>query len=78
MAEKTTVTNVEAKASEGNTVFTPRQWLKKFRQFTKREQTIDITPPLKREDVTENGSSGKNKGSKKILHVEWELKHFTK
>ena len=55
MAEKNTVPNLETKASDGNPIFTPRQWLERFRQFTKREHKIDITPLLKREDITEAG-----------------------
>ena len=33
--------------------FTPRQCLEKFRQFTKREHKIDITPLLEGEDITD-------------------------
>ena len=55
MAEKNTVPNLEAKASDGNQIFTPRQWLERFRQFTKREDKIDITPLIKREDILEAG-----------------------
>ena len=55
MAEKNTVPNLEAKASDGNQLFTPRQWLERFRQFTKREHKIDITPLIKGEDITEAG-----------------------
>ena len=47
--------NLEAKASDGNPIFTPRQWLEKFRQFTKREHKIDITPLVKGENITETG-----------------------
>ena len=39
-------------------MFTPRQWLEQFRQFTKREHKIDITPLIKG-DVTDSGWSGK-------------------
>ena len=49
MAEKNIVPNLEAKASDGNPKFTPRQWLERFRQFTKREHKIDITPLVKGE-----------------------------
>ena len=42
MAEKNTVPKLEAKASDGNQIITPRQWLERFRQFTKREHKIDI------------------------------------
>ena len=38
MAERNTVPNLEAKATDGNPVFTPKQWLERFRQFCKREQ----------------------------------------
>ena len=55
MAEKNIVPNLEAKASEGNPIFTPRQWLERFRQFTKREHKIDITPLMKGEGITETG-----------------------
>ena len=55
MAEKNTVANLEVKASDGNQIFTPRQWLERFRQFTKREHKIDITPLIKGEDITEAG-----------------------
>ena len=59
MAEKIVVPNLEAKAADGNPVFTPKQWLERFRQFTKREHKIDITPLIKGEDVTETGWTGK-------------------
>ena len=42
MAEKNTVPSVEANVPDGNPIFTPRQWLERFRQFTKREPQIDI------------------------------------
>ena len=52
MAGKNMVPNLEAKASDGNAVFTPRQWLERFRQFTKRKHKTDITPLMKGEEVT--------------------------
>ena len=55
MAENNILPNLEAKALDGNQIFTPRQWLAKFRQFTKREHKIDITPLIKGEDITETG-----------------------
>ena len=61
MAMKNIVPNLEAKASERNAVFTPRQWLERLRQFTKREHKINITPLMKGEEVTEYGWSGKEK-----------------
>ena len=61
MAEKNVVPNPEVKASDGNAVFPPRQWLERFRQFTKRQHKIDITPLIKGEDVTDSGWFGKEK-----------------
>ena len=59
MAEKNIVPNLEARATDGNTVFTPRQLLERFRQFCKREHKIDIAPLLKGEDITDTGWTGK-------------------
>ena len=59
MAEKNIVPSLEAKATDGNPVYTPKQWLDRFRQFCKKEHDIDITPLLKGEDVTANGWTGK-------------------
>ena len=53
------VRNLETKSTDGNPVFTPRQWVEKFKQFTKREHKIDITPLLKGEDITDSGWAGK-------------------
>ena len=53
MAERNTVSNLEAKATDGNPVFTPKQWLERFRQFCKPEHKIDIAPLLKGEEITE-------------------------
>ena len=54
MAEKNIVPNLEAKVSDDNAVLTPRQWLERFRQFTKREHKIGITPLIKGEDITDS------------------------
>ena len=59
MAEKNTVPNLEAKATDGNPVFTPREWLERFRQFCKREHNMDITPLVKGENMTDSGWSAK-------------------
>ena len=53
MTEKNTEPNLEAKASGGNAIFTPRQWLERFRHFAKREHKVDIAPLMKGEDITE-------------------------
>ena len=52
MAERNIVPNLEAKATDGKPVFTPRQWLERFRQFCKREHKIDIIPLMKGEEIT--------------------------
>ena len=59
MTEKNIVPNLETKATDGNPVFTPRQWLERFKQFTKREHKIDIKPLLKGEDTTDSGWGAK-------------------
>ena len=59
MVERNTVPNLETKATDGNPVFTPRQWLERFRQFCKREHKIDITPLLKGENITDANWNGK-------------------
>ena len=59
MAERNTVPNLEAKATDGNPVFTPKQWLERFRQFCKREHKIDIAPLLKGEEITDTRWTGK-------------------
>ena len=48
MAEKNIVPSLETKATDGNPVYTPSQWLERFKQFTKKtEHKIDISPILK-------------------------------
>ena len=47
MAEKNILPNLKAKASDGNAVFTPEQWLEQFRQITEREHKI-YTSNIKR------------------------------
>ena len=48
-----------AKASDRNPVFTPRQWLERFKQFVKRGHKIDKTPLLKGEEVPQSRLTGK-------------------
>ena len=59
MAEPNIVPNLEAKATDGNPVFTPKQWLKRFRQFSKQEHKSEIAPLIKGEEITQNGWTGK-------------------
>ena len=61
MAERNTVPSLEAKATDRNPVFTPRQWLKRFRQFCKREHKIDVAPLLKGEKLPIPIGTEKNK-----------------
>ena len=63
MAENNTVPNLEAKTTDGNPVFTPRQWLERFRQFCKPEHKMDIAPLLKGENMTDSGWSGKEQAT---------------
>ena len=58
-AERNIVPNQEAKATEGNPVFTSKQWLERLRQFSKREHKIDIAPLIKGGEITQNGWTGK-------------------
>ena len=85
MAERNTVPNLETKATDGNPVCTPRQWLERFRQICKREHKIDITPLLKGENITDADWNGKEQAVqeglrkyKKISYGEWDRKHYTK
>ena len=55
MSATNPIPNLEARASDGKAIITPKQWLERFRQFTK----IDITPLIKTEDMTNSGWSGK-------------------
>ena len=59
MAEKNIVPNLGTKAKVGNPVFTPRQWPERFKQITKREHKIDITPLLRGEEITDSGWTSK-------------------
>ena len=75
MAEKNIVPNLETKATGGNPVFTPRQWLERVKQFTKREHKVDITPLLRGEDITNSGWAGKKQAKQEdfICGVEPEV-----
>ena len=78
MAERNIVPNLEAKAADGNPVFTPRQWLERFRQLSKREHKINITSLLKGEEITQSGGTKKNNLYKEILSGESGRKQSTK
>ena len=76
MTEKNRVPNLEAKASDGNAIFTPRQWLERFQQLAKREHKIDIAPLMKGEDITE--WSGKEQLIQEDFIWESDPKHCTR
>ena len=63
MAERNVIPNLEAKATDGNPFYTPRQWLERFRQFCKREHKIDITPLLKGEEISYTDWAGKEQAT---------------
>ena len=48
------VPNLEA-TSPRKRIFTPKQWLERFRHYTKREYKIDIAELIRGADVTQNG-----------------------
>ena len=41
--------------SDGKRIFTPKQWLERLRQYTKRKYKIDIAELIRGADVTQNG-----------------------
>ena len=44
-----------AATSDGKSIFTPKQWLERFRQYTKRNYKIDIAELIRGADITQNG-----------------------
>ena len=57
MAQETNqieVPNLEA-TSDGKSIITPKQWLERFRQYTKRKYKIDIAELIRGADITQNG-----------------------
>ena len=55
-------------------MFKQRQWLERFRQFCKREHKIDITPLLKRENITNANWNGKEPNTIKVKDM---IRFFT-
>ena len=53
------VPTLETKTTDANPVFTPRQWLERFKQLTKQEHKPDITLLLKGEEITDSGWAAK-------------------
>ena len=60
MAEenKIEVPNSEA-TSDGKRIFTPKQWLERFRQYTKRKHKMEITELIRGAEITQTGRSAK-------------------
>ena len=64
MAQETNqveVTNLEAR-SDGKRIFTPKQWLERFRQYTKRKYKIDIGELIRGAEMTQSGWTDKDSG----------------
>ena len=76
MAVKNTVPNLEAKATDGNPVFTPRQWLERFRQFCKPEHKMVSHCYWKEKTWQIPDGPLKNKQYKKTSCGEWDRKHY--
>ena len=55
---KIQVPNFEA-TSAGKRMITPKQWLEKFRQYTKRKHKMDITELIRGVEITQTCWSGK-------------------
>ena len=45
--------------SDGKRIYTPKQWLERFRQYTRSKHKIDITELLCEAEMTQNGWTGK-------------------
>ena len=45
--------------SDGKRIFTPKQWLERFRQYTKRKHKMDISELIRGAEMTQTGWSGK-------------------
>ena len=51
-ATKIEVPNFEA-TTDGKKIFTPKQWLERFRQYKKRKYKMDIAELIRGEDMTQ-------------------------
>ena len=51
--EKISLPLLEAKATDGKNIYTPKQWLERFRQYIKRKYKVDITPLIREETMTD-------------------------
>ena len=55
---KIEVPNFEA-TSDGKKIFTPKQWLERFRQYAKRKHKMDITELIRGAEMKQTGWTGK-------------------
>ena len=62
--------------SDGTPIFTPKQWLENFRQYTRRKYKVDIIEVIRVAEKTQNGWSEKETEVQKDLI--WTPKHCTK
>ena len=70
------VPNFEA-TTDGKKIFTPKQWLERFRQYTKRKYKMDIAE-LIREDMTQTDWATKRTKYKTISYGVSAQKLYTK
>ena len=64
--------------SDGKRIFTPKQWLERFRQYTKRKHKMDISELIRGAEMTQTGWSGKEIEIQEDFIGELVPKHYTK
>ena len=64
---KIEVPNFEA-TSDGKKIFTPKQWLERFRQYAKRKHKMDITELIRGAEMT-NRLGRKRSRNPRRLHM---------
>ena len=65
-ASQIEVSNLED-ISDGKRIFTTKQWLERFRQYTKSKYKIDIAEVIRGTDVTQNGWTEKKRNTRRFL-----------
>ena len=55
-------------ATDGKKIFTPKQWLERFRQYTKRKYKTDIAKLIRGEELTQTDWATKKNRYKAILY----------
>ena len=69
--------NFEA-TSDGKRIFTPKQWLERFRQYIKRKHKMDIAELIRGAEITQTGWSGKDAEIQEDFFWESVPKPYTK